>query len=88
MNDFDLYASGMMNPDEQAQWDRVTEMMAARGEHDGNGPAQRAYEAMQGDPCAGDDGYEEGEWIAEQDAIEARGGPIFRERYSDDEIPY
>jgi hypothetical protein len=50
MNDFDLYASGMMNPDEAEQWDHVSSMMAERGEHDGWGPAQDAYVAMQGDP--------------------------------------
>jgi hypothetical protein len=35
MDDFEMYASGWMNPDEQAQWDRVSEMMAEAGEYDG-----------------------------------------------------
>ena len=39
MNDQDLYDSGVMNPDEQAQWDYVTEMMAEAGEYDGFDPA-------------------------------------------------
>lgn len=63
MNDFDLYSSGMMNPDEQEQWDHATAMMAERGEWDGYGPAQAAYDAMQGDPLAGDEDYEGDDFI-------------------------
>ena len=36
MNDHDLYASGMMNPDEQEQWEHVTEMMATAPPHRGS----------------------------------------------------
>lgn len=36
MNDHDLYASGMMNPDEQEQWDHVTDMMATAPPHRGS----------------------------------------------------
>lgn len=35
MNDFELYASGILNPDERAWWDHVTEMIADAGEYDG-----------------------------------------------------
>ena len=36
MNDFEMYQTGYMNPDEQEQWEYVTEMMASRGEYDGH----------------------------------------------------
>ena len=36
MNDHDLYSTGTMNPDEQAQWDHVTEMMATAPPHRGS----------------------------------------------------
>lgn len=35
MDDFEMYATGWMNPDEQEQWDHVTQMMANAGEYDG-----------------------------------------------------
>lgn len=35
MDDFEMATSGWMNPDEAAQWDYVTEMMAEAGEYDG-----------------------------------------------------
>ncbi len=33
-------------------------------------------------------GYWEDDMIQEQDDMEARGGPIYRPRYPDDEIPF
>lgn len=35
MDDFEMYRTGWMSPDEQEQWDHVTEMMAEAGECDG-----------------------------------------------------
>ena len=36
MNDFEMHASGWMNPDEQEQWDYVTQMMATAPPHRGS----------------------------------------------------
>jgi hypothetical protein len=75
MDDFTLYSSGRMNPDEQAQWEHVSEMMAEAGECDGYGPAQEAYDRAQGDYYAGDYEVEE-------------HGPFLPGHYVDDEIPF
>jgi hypothetical protein len=36
MDDFEMYATGWMNPDEQEQWDHVTKMMAEAPPHRGS----------------------------------------------------
>jgi hypothetical protein len=36
MNDLEMYATGWMNPDEQEQWDHVTQMMATSPPHRGS----------------------------------------------------
>jgi hypothetical protein len=59
MDDFAMFASGLMNPAEQEQWDRVSQMMAEAGECDGYGPAQAAYDRAQGDYYAGVEVWED-----------------------------
>lgn len=57
MTDEQMYLSGWLNPDEQAQWEYVTQMMA-------DADHAAALESRR---------YEADAWEYEQDRIEARG---------------
>lgn len=89
MNDFDLYNSGMMNADEQDQWDYVTDMMTSCGECDGYDHAadQDAEFARHEDQCSAADAaeYEFNENLARLDRIEL-SGPTFAIVYDSEEI--
>ena len=88
MTDNEMRASGWMNPDEQEQWDHVTEMMATAPPHQGS-DEQWKDTGDDGDdaPYLTDSEYDEQARAFERDQREFIG-PRQPKPFTEDEIPF